>query len=127
MNLREMESYVISQIFTLGKTQVFIASKPQGLVMMHFVQYIKKNRNCFNVVLGDAGFGIGVDYGQVGIVKVADSITVVGFPVVYACRLGGAPVGMIYTNQSAYEKLSNDFGENLKFREVNHILKMRAQ
>lgn len=64
-----------------------------------------EHRTSFNSVLTDVGLGIGVDYGPVHVVQVAGGVTVVGPPVVYACRLSGAPAGKTYLNQPAYEKV----------------------
>jgi class 3 adenylate cyclase len=61
-------------------------------------------------VLIDTGLGVGVDFGSASLVKVADGLTVVGAPVVYACRLSGAPPGTTLLNQPAYEKLNEQFG-----------------
>src|ERR1700674_1496778 len=52
----------------------------------------------------------GVDFGQVRLVRVAEVLTVVGAPVVYACRLSGAPSGITLVNQPAYELISDTFG-----------------
>lgn len=62
-----------------------------------------QHRSCFSSVLLDVGLGIGIDYGLVQIVQVGREITVVGVPVVYACRLGGAPTGATLLNQPAFE------------------------
>jgi class 3 adenylate cyclase len=69
----------------------------------------KHYRNCrgsFSSVLNDVGLGIGIDYGSAHLVQMAGGLTVVGVPVVYACRLGGAPAGTTLLNQPAYEKVS---------------------
>jgi adenylate cyclase len=41
-------------------------------------------------VLKDIGLGIGLDYGQIHMVQIGGEFTVVGTPVVYACRMAGA-------------------------------------
>src|ERR1700704_4155375 len=45
-------------------------------------------------------------YGPVHLVRVADGLTVVGAPVVYACRLSSGPGGDVLLNEAAFEKLS---------------------
>jgi class 3 adenylate cyclase len=72
-----------------------------------FRRHYKQNRSSFSSVLTDVGLGIGVDYGKTHLLRIADGLTVVGVPVVYACRLGGAPAGKTYLNQPAYEQLCN--------------------
>jgi class 3 adenylate cyclase len=58
----------------------------------------------------DVGLGIGIDFGPVRLVQVAGGLTVVGAPVVYACRLSAAPAGLTLLNQPAYDMVSENFG-----------------
>lgn len=67
-----------------------------------FHQLYRKNRRCFNAVICDTGLGIGIDYGSVQIVHVGLEVTVVGTPVVYACRMGGARPGETLLNEPAH-------------------------
>jgi class 3 adenylate cyclase len=71
-----------------------------------FSDIYRQHRACFNSVLMNVGLGIGIDYGQIKIVQLGQDFTIVGAPVVYACRLGCAPVGLTYANQGAYEQFS---------------------
>ncbi len=75
-----------------------------------FERHYRAQRNSFQSVLKDIGLGIGVDYGECHLVQVAGSLTIVGSPVVYACRLGGAPAGKTLLNQPAYEVISERHG-----------------
>lgn len=82
-----------------------------------FRRHYAEHRHCFLSILKETGLGIGVDYGEVQIVEVGGDISVVGTPVVYACRMAGAGAGMTYANQPAYEQLFNrysvfDFSES---------------
>ena len=70
-----------------------------------FTSTYHAHRTSFNSVLNDVGLGIGIDFGPVHVVQVAGGVTVVGPPVVYACRLSGAPAGKTLLNQPAYEKV----------------------
>lgn len=57
-------------------------------------------------ISGAVGLGIGIDYGRVRLVNVGDELTVVGAPVVYACRLcASAPAGTTFLNQRAFDLL----------------------
>lgn len=56
-----------------------------------FEEHYARSRTFFTSVLKDTGLGIGIDYGQVHLVQVAGGLTVVGAPVVYACRMGEHP------------------------------------
>ena len=75
-----------------------------------FDLHYKQHRNSFSTVLKDVGLGIGIDYGSVNLLRAAGGLTVVGSPVVYACRLSSAPAGHIYLNQPAFENVSSKYG-----------------
>jgi class 3 adenylate cyclase len=68
-------------------------------------------------VLTDTGLGIGIDFGEVTIVRLQDDLTIVGTPVVYACRMGGAPAGTTLVNQPAYEIYMKNFSSVVNFSE----------
>jgi class 3 adenylate cyclase len=70
-----------------------------------FQRIYKKYRVSFTSVPVNAGFGVGVDFGNVHFLSIADGLTVVGIPVVYACRLGGAAAGLTLLNQPAYDEI----------------------
>ena len=75
-----------------------------------FADSYRRHRSSFSTVLRDVGLAVGIDFGAVHLVQVAGGLTVVGNPVVYACRLSGGPPGMILLNQHAYEKISDAYG-----------------
>jgi len=70
-----------------------------------FHQHYRQSRSSFNSVLLDTGLGIGIDYGDVQMVELGGEFTVVGQPVVYACRMSGAPAGQTLLNQAAYDQV----------------------
>lgn len=71
-----------------------------------FVQAYREARSSFTVALKDVGLGIGIDFGEVHVLRVTGELTVVGAPVVYACRLSGALPGHTYMNHSAVAELA---------------------
>jgi class 3 adenylate cyclase len=77
-----------------------------------FSRRYRQFRTSFTTILNDVGLGTGIDYGKVHQVRMAGALTIVGQPVVYACRMGGAPAGKILMNQPAFEVISNRY-ENL--------------
>ena len=83
-----------------------------------FERHYKNSRNCFVSVIKNAGLGIGIDYGNVSIVKMQGDLTIVGSPVVYACKLSGAEAGQTLANQPAYEVLMERFSEYIDFDET---------
>ena len=76
-----------------------------------FKRHYKDHRRSFKSILNDVGLGIGIDYGTVHLVQIAGGLTVVGEPVVYACRLSGAPAGVTLLNQPAYDEITDRFGK----------------
>lgn len=70
-----------------------------------FDQHYRNSKECFNVFIKDVGLGIGIDYGSVTLVNARNELTVVGIPVVYACRMSGAKAGETLLNQPAKEEI----------------------
>jgi adenylate cyclase len=83
-----------------------------------FREHYDANRSSFHTVLRDIGLGIGLDFGSLAIVEIGGDLTVVGTPVVYACRMGGAPAGTTLVNHPAYERLFERHAEYCDFRET---------
>jgi len=71
-----------------------------------FNVYYKTNKSLFSTVLLDTGLGIGIDYGKLSFVNINREPTIVGVPMVYACRLSGAPHGTTFFNQTAFDKIN---------------------
>jgi class 3 adenylate cyclase len=88
-----------------------------------FARHYKKYRSSFNVILDEVGLGAGIDYGHVHLVQVAGALTVVGHPVVYACRLSGAPANTTLVNQPAYDELREKYHGPLNFFESSLTIK----
>ncbi len=88
-----------------------------------FREKYREFRNSFTSVLNNVGLGIGIDYGPTHLVKMAGGLTVVGVPVVYACRMGGAPPEITLLNQPAYEKISEQFSACCSFQETELDIK----
>jgi class 3 adenylate cyclase len=83
-----------------------------------FSDLYERSRGAFRSVLLDVGLGIGIDVGDVHLLRVVDGLTVVGSPVVYACRLGGAPANKTLLNQTAFESLMGNGTALFEFRET---------
>lgn len=88
-----------------------------------FETHYSKNRDCFNIVTVETGLGVGIDFGSVLSVKIGDSLSVVGKPVVYACRLSGAPAGSIYLNQPAQENITKRYKAHTIIKEKVLLIK----
>jgi class 3 adenylate cyclase len=92
--------------FYSGPDAAFYAVEAADKCHASFRQHYQQFRTSFTSVLTDTGLGIGLDYGPVHLVQIAGGLTVVGAPVVYACRLASAPPNITLANQPAYEILS---------------------
>lgn len=88
-----------------------------------FERHYRSSRTSFKSVLTNVGLGIGIDYGFVRLVQVAGGLTVVGEPVVYACRLSSAPPGKTLSNQPAFEQVSAKCGGFCFAAEQDHEIK----
>jgi class 3 adenylate cyclase len=82
-----------------------------------FRKHYIESRSSFASVPTNIGLGIGIDCGETLFLTMADGLTVIGQPVVYACRLGAAPSGTTYLNQTAYEIVHGRWRSVLHFRE----------
>ena len=92
-----------------------------------FFKSYANSRLSFKLILKNVGLGIGIDYGDVHLVKIAGGLTVVGEPVVYACRLSAAPAGMTLLNQPAYEKVIEQFGRYCFIKETEITIKHEGE
>lgn len=66
----------------------------------------------------NAGLGIGISYGDVELVQEWERLTVVGRPVVYACRYGSCPADKTYLSQQAYSQVSTKYGAHIVVESV---------
>ena len=96
-------------IFYSGNDAGYLALKASKEANAAFDRRYREFRASFSTVLKDVGLGVGIDYGEVHLVRMAGALTIVGKPVVYACRLGGAPAGQILLNQPAYEEIEKNY------------------
>jgi class 3 adenylate cyclase len=83
----------------------------------------EKSRRSFSSVLKDVGLGIGIDYGKVHLAQIAGDLTVVGRPVVFACRLSGAPPLTTLLNQPAFEVISDGYSDHCDLTETDFDIK----
>lgn len=112
--------------FYSGEDAAYFAIKAAAECHASFFNHYKKNRSCFTVILKDVGLGIGIDFGETQLVNVQDWLTVIGTPVVYACRLSGAEAGHTLLNQQAYDKASQKFGEFINLQEYEQPFKHKG-
>lgn len=91
--------------FYSGKNAIIRAIKASQECHIVFKEHYYNSKDCFNVFIKDIGLGIGIDFGNVTLVNTENELTVVGIPVVYACRFSGADAGETILNHPAKEEL----------------------
>jgi class 3 adenylate cyclase len=109
--------------FYSGEDAAYCVIKAAAECHAFFSSHYRKNRGCFTVIMKDIGLGIGIDFGETQLVNVQDWLTVIGTPVVYACRLSSVEAGRTLLNQRAYDEASRKFGEFLKVQEYEQPFK----
>ncbi|AZA64549.1 adenylate/guanylate cyclase domain-containing protein [Chryseobacterium carnipullorum] len=109
--------------FYSGENAIIRSLKAAEECHLAFKQHYDISRDCFNVFIKDVGLGIGIDYGNVTLVNTSNELTVVGIPVVYACRMSGANAGETLLNQPAKEELLTHCTKNLKISETEIQIK----
>lgn len=92
-----------------------------------FDRIYRSSRSSFSSVLKGIGLGIGIDFGTVRLLRVAEGLTVVGIPVVYACRLSGSEPGQTLLNQPAFEVIASRHGQNLIMEETSLNIKHEGE
>lgn len=103
--------------FYSGEQAVIRAIKAASECHLIFKEHYDNSKDCFNVFIKDVGLGIGIDYGNVTLVNTQSELTVVGVPVVYACRFSGAKAGETLLNQPAREEVMKQCPHLASFRE----------
>ena len=92
-----------------------------------FAELYRSERHRFSVALKDVGLGIGVDFGPVHLCRITRELSVVGSPVVYACRFSGAPAGHTYVNIQLSPNCRSDAQERSPVRRWNSRLNMKER
>lgn len=109
--------------FYSGKDYLYYAIKASQELHNSFKKIYFKCANCFTILIKDAGLGIGIDSGLVLLKLIADDITVIGNPVINACRLNGAPAYNTYVNNQAYLQIITKYNDIFKITELEYDYK----
>lgn len=109
--------------FYSGNEAIIRALKASEECHEIFNTHYHNSKDCFNVFINDVGLGIGIDYGNVTLVNTSNELTVVGIPVVYACRMSGAKAGDTILNQPAKEEIERLSSNQVKFTDTTIQIK----
>lgn len=109
--------------FFSGKDYLYYAIKASQELHQTFKKIYLKCADCFSIIIKDAGLGIGIDSGKVLLKMIADDITVIGNPVINACRLNGAPAYNTYVNNQAYLQIISKYNNIFKITELEYDYK----
>lgn len=88
-----------------------------------FSKHYEKHKSSFTAVLKNTGLGIGIDFGITNIVNLNNSYTVIGIPVVYACRMSSHYAGSTVLNRPAYDEIKKNYSFGFKFTETTVQIK----
>lgn len=89
--------------FYSGSDAIHYALNSANQCNNYFKEHYYNSRALFSTILTEVGLGTGIDYGETHLVDINNVLSIVGIPVVYACRFSNAIFGEILLNQSAYE------------------------
>ena len=109
--------------FYSGEEAIIRALKASEECHKTFDLHYKNSKDCFNVFIKDVGLGIGIDFGNITLVNNKNELTVVGIPVVYACRMSGAKAGDTLLNQPAKEEIERLVKNNIHVAETEINIK----
>jgi class 3 adenylate cyclase len=110
-----------------GEDAAYHAIKAAAESHRIFDRIYKSSRRSFSSVLKGVGLGIGIDFGRVRLLKVAEGLTVVGAPVAYACRLSGAPAGRTLLNQPALDMVEERYRRYVNIEETSIEIKHEGE
>lgn len=112
--------------FYSGDDAGFLAIHAAAQCHSFFISHYSSNRSAFHTVIQDTGLGIGIDCGKANIALISN-YTVIGRPVVYACRLSSTDANTTALNQAARDALISKFGEAIIFDEISIDIKHEGQ
>jgi class 3 adenylate cyclase len=106
-----------------GDNAIIRALKAAEMCHAVFKEHYFNCREYFNVFIKDVGLGIGIDFGEATLVNSGNELTVVGVPVVYACRMGATKAGTTLLNQPAKEEICRLINKYVRITETEIEIK----
>lgn len=83
-----------------------------------FTSFYREQKKVFRGKVEDTGIGIGIDFGRISMTTINGDLSIVGEPVVYACRFASAPSGKTFLHQRAVDFGVKKYGDQMGFDET---------
>lgn len=116
--------------FFTGKDAGFFCLEASLQAHKAFGTIYKQYYSRFKTTLLETGLGIGIDFGMILISRLSSTMNIIGDPVVYACRMSGAPAGKTYINNRALHEFETRYAGHIKTKEavidIKNVGKCRA-
>lgn len=113
--------------FYSSKNSIILAQKTAIEAHAIFNEIYNKYSSSFSLLLSDVGLGIGIDFGKLHIYESPSELSVVGKPVVYACRFSSTKAYTTLNNQGALNELKALIGsEKIKIETVQINIKNKG-
>jgi len=109
--------------FYSGPDAIYYALDSANQCNNYFKKHYYDSRVSFSTILTEVGLGTGIDYGKTHLVDINNVLSIVGIPVVYACRLSNANFGEILLNQSAFEASTDKHKKCCEYSESERDIK----
>lgn len=109
--------------FFSGDDALLFALKTASDCHKTFIDHFNQYMDFFSLDLEQTGLGIGLDNGKISLATINGDLSIVGAPVVYACRYSAAPAGKTFLTESAYTLAKDTPEAGLRFSQVQLNIK----
>ncbi len=109
--------------FYSGDDALLFALRTSAQCHKVFIDHFGLYNEYFSVDIAQTGLGIGIDTGRISLTTINGDLSIVGTPVVYACRYSAAPAGKTFLTERAYIQAKDVPGSGLQFSPVTVEIK----
>jgi len=109
--------------FYSGDDAFLLAVRTASYCHKTFIDHFSEYSEFFSVDMEQTGLGIGIDTGKISLTTINGDLSIVGTPVVYACRYSAAPAGKTFLTENAYAFAKDMPGSGLQFTPVSVNIK----
>jgi len=112
--------------FYSGDDAFLFALRAASCCHQIFVDHFDQYSEFFSVDMTQTGLGIGIDSGKISLTTINGDLSIVGAPVVYACRYSAAPAGKTFLTEDAYVIAKDIPGTSMHFAAVSVNIKHKG-